>query len=113
MNALDTMRLPIVAAPARVRPYVRNHQRRTSFRLVAAYFGNLRRQHQRRANEHLAGRDQHGSIRMNNGTGLLLAGPAATRTDLLSWRLMATDATRLAQYDAALALLDREETSRA
>lgn len=56
-----------------------------------------------------AGRDADGNIRMDDGRGALVALADHSRTHVQTWRDHSQPGTRfLAQYDAALALFDRE-----
>lgn len=95
--------------PARVRPYITalDHaatvQRANQRRRIAPYFGILA---DRRYNT--AARDSIGDIRMNQGRGLLVARKSNTRAEIQAWRNLSKTPRFLAQYDAALALIDRE-----
>ncbi|WP_433568114.1 hypothetical protein ACQP1O_42940 (plasmid) [Nocardia sp. CA-151230] len=60
-----------------------------------------------------AGRDVDGDIRARNGQGALIARKSHTRADVQRWRDMATKPRFIALYDAALALLDTEESGNA
>lgn len=105
--ATETLRLPIVRPPARVRPYVLAADRRRYDRIVP-FLGALyarRRLH--------AGRDTDGNIRLHHGRGLLVAMASNTRAEIERWRALATASRFIEQYDAALGLLDREDAARA
>ncbi|WP_109523719.1 MULTISPECIES: hypothetical protein [Nocardia] len=58
-----------------------------------------------------AGRDVMGNIRLNDGTGLLVALKRNTRAEVQGWLDRSVNPNFSAQYAAALALFDREATA--